>query len=454
MIRLLRTFCFWVIPTVIGLTLTSGCGNAKKDSNLYSTLPPVNNQTVIPGLNPDFGAVPVTPINTTGVPTITAVPSLTAAAGNTIYLVANYNGQTSFNFQFQSQVTGVSFSGASSGVQQVGVTSSQAANVTVVASPTSNPSLTATITLTFTGAAVTPTPSAMACSLYYSSINYFSQSTGPAGFFTIQSNRGDQLQITNAWTSDSREQANYYTQWDNFTVQFLSAGTRTIYARAISLNTRATCEAQLQFQVNLPNPAPTPSGSCGLRGYTGAGYCTQALVYSYYFDGSQCRQNLGMNGCEPRGPFQSLSECKTAVSSGRCGGTSPATFPLRVTAAIDSRSTSWVDTGVDVFQPSHLSITATGEVRYGSGSSAFSGPNGRALGVTACKTAGATSFNNIALIGKIGANGTPFIVGSDYRASSTSAGRLYLIVNDSNCASDNSGYFLVNIEQIPLFYSY
>jgi len=61
-----------------------------------------------------------------------------------------------------------------------------------------------------------------------------------------------------------------------------------------------------------------------------------------------------------------------------------------------------------------------------------------------CKLPEAKNINAVAVIGKIGILGPPFLIGSKKEIQATELGELYLAINDTNCENNNSGSFCVN----------
>lgn len=118
----------------------------------------------------------------------------------------------------------------------------------------------------------------------------------------------------------------------------------------------------------------------------------------------------------------------------------------------------YLDTGLDIREGDPLRITATGEIEISEW--AYLGRDGydwhvSARGTYRCeKSAGEKGFPLPAsdkgpapcycLIGKIGQNGAPFYIGTEYQGAATAAGRLYLGVNDVTF-SDNKGAFIAKI---------
>lgn len=99
--------------------------------------------------------------------------------------------------------------------------------------------------------------------------------------------------------------------------------------------------------------------------------------------------------------------------------------------------TQWSDTGLDLAPGEHVAVTATGEVAHGGGGEY--GPNGDltrtnfAANVVNC-------FGHVGLIGRVGAAGDPFFVGSETSFAATTADRLFLGVNDVG-VDNNAGEF-------------
>ncbi|MEB3203080.1 MAG: hypothetical protein VKP57_00100 [Candidatus Sericytochromatia bacterium] len=99
---------------------------------------------------------------------------------------------------------------------------------------------------------------------------------------------------------------------------------------------------------------------------------------------------------------------------------------------------SWQDTGLDIPNGASVTLTASGLIAHGGGSIGPAGVN---------STWGDTlvpSLRALALIGKIGRNGTPFLVGSRLVLSG-SGQRLFLAINDS-WVNDNSGSWSIQIQ--------
>ena len=100
----------------------------------------------------------------------------------------------------------------------------------------------------------------------------------------------------------------------------------------------------------------------------------------------------------------------------------------------------WSDTGVDLERGEMFSVLASGTIDFGSNST---GPGGYGpndfdqYNVVPCS-------NHAALVGRIGQDGEPFLLGAEAMSVATAAGRLYLGPNDSNLG-DNSGAYAVRL---------
>ena len=114
-----------------------------------------------------------------------------------------------------------------------------------------------------------------------------------------------------------------------------------------------------------------------------------------------------------------------------------------------SSTESWVDTGFDLEAGQTVQIKAHGEVFINEDT--VSTPNG----VDDPKVNAVTKLlfraKNVvydaghgALIGKIGEEGNPFLVGEEFTFSAESAGRLYLGVNDKD-VKNNRGEYVAKI---------
>jgi hypothetical protein len=107
------------------------------------------------------------------------------------------------------------------------------------------------------------------------------------------------------------------------------------------------------------------------------------------------------------------------------------------TVTVDARR-AFTDTGVDVAVGDRVAISATGTIFHDPTGS--TGPSGVAERRDLSQFNVIDSENHGALIGRIGASGAPFAVGSDFSSASLAPGRLFLGINDKG-VDNNSGAF-------------
>jgi hypothetical protein len=104
--------------------------------------------------------------------------------------------------------------------------------------------------------------------------------------------------------------------------------------------------------------------------------------------------------------------------------------------------TPWTDSGIDVMRGDSLRFDAQGQVTFIHGALAPAGPAG---GSAKSQHYPVQSAGVGALIAKVGANGSPFLIGDNRNAVSMPAtGRLFLGINDDDF-NDNSGSFQVTV---------
>jgi len=248
----------------------------------------------------------------------------------------------------------------------------------------------------------------------------------------------------------------------------------------IDLNGRSTCSLTDYCQCTGNYRTSTAVATCNCNSLIAAGYTKGGCDW---FNCTACDSATGtcVSACPAyrsccAGTCCPVSQtCTAGTCTDRC--TSPSTFCLTSTGAtsvayeccttgqkccgssgclattttnftVDVTQNVWVDTGVTIATGTGVTITASGTVQWAGAGSTVT-PNGVAAGVcynfTSCSPA--TALCHMALIGRIGSSGTPFLVGSSY-SGSPGVGRLYLRQNDS-CVSDNSGTFTGTIVTDP-----
>lgn len=103
---------------------------------------------------------------------------------------------------------------------------------------------------------------------------------------------------------------------------------------------------------------------------------------------------------------------------------------------------AWTPTGLFVSRGERLTITASGQMKYGTGDDANATPGGSSDRNPGNPMPGLTTGT---LIGRIG-NGQPFNIGSQSQITAPAAGQLFLGINDSHMG-DNSGGYQVRVQQ-------
>jgi hypothetical protein len=119
-------------------------------------------------------------------------------------------------------------------------------------------------------------------------------------------------------------------------------------------------------------------------------------------------------------------------------------------------NTGWVDSGIDLAGGTEVTMTAYGEAvtaDLNEYPGSISGPDGQDWNLWCGQYEGAPppcAMNDApygALVGKIGEDGEPFFIGSNFPFTPTAGGDLYLAVNDNlGYYDDNSGSYMIFIQ--------
>ena len=138
---------------------------------------------------------------------------------------------------------------------------------------------------------------------------------------------------------------------------------------------------------------------------------------------------------------------------GASGPTQPAAPTLPATINVSSGQ-AFSDTYIPITAGETLSVTASGNINYSTGSVCSGGgpclvtPAGVPFVGSCAQIEGfpAEGLPCWSLIGKITSSGTPFEIGSSYSSAAAASGDLYLGIND-NDYNDNSGSWtaIVNV---------
>ena len=119
-----------------------------------------------------------------------------------------------------------------------------------------------------------------------------------------------------------------------------------------------------------------------------------------------------------------------------CGAEPPTTSNVVVPS-----TEVWTDTGIDVAMGDTLSIEAHGAMTHAPGGPLLSPDGDPALAGHPSNVAGLEEANHAALIGRIGEDGAPFVVGRGREISVEMEGRLFLGINDVG-VDNNEGEFV------------
>ncbi|MBW2020560.1 MAG: hypothetical protein JRI58_10845 [Deltaproteobacteria bacterium] len=106
----------------------------------------------------------------------------------------------------------------------------------------------------------------------------------------------------------------------------------------------------------------------------------------------------------------------------------------------------WIDTGIDVNKGQEIIVRAEGEVYINKKTpctpNGVKDPNIKPITKLIWRTYNVTSdAMHGALIGKLGQQGKPFLVGKELKFRADSAGRLYLGINDKDMKNNQGAYF-------------
>jgi len=443
-----------------------GCGTKRKRSLYFGPDDGSTIGNIIPQL-PANGST-LTPPSTSPSPVLSLVanPSTTVVAGQNISLIASFGSQTQFDFRFVgTPPQGVYMATQNFGVSRVEISSmGSARSFEVEVTPSGLTSPSQRIRLEFTedlnSTSLTYAPCQINGPFAYSGENI--PRVGSASIFGVTGPQNQLAHVTRVWTQDPTETASYYYSTSNFYLVFRSAGTKTIHFEAqinpsySSWQSRNTvCTGQTTVQVS-PRETHQNTSSCGTNYVpynSNPVHCLATGWRSTYYVSNNTCVNYSIPMCSAgghyRGAFDSLAACEASIQNGSCGSNRPNYDVItQHSATINSRSSDWTDTGISVDSATSLTISVSGQVKYLNSQWAFASPVGVNFSqYQRCKAQGAGSFNNVAVIGKIGANGTPFLVGTHLNRYFDLRGNLYLAVNDMNCRNDNSGSFTATIRK-------
>jgi len=139
---------------------------------------------------------------------------------------------------------------------------------------------------------------------------------------------------------------------------------------------------------------------------------------------------------------------------GGSSSTSPSTTSRTVSIIMNQ---AWTDSGLAVMKGQRQAVSASGKLNWLTGNKCFlagqtctTTPDGNTWSTCATQPPPAFTAPGLAcwsLIGKIGANGTPFEVGASSQFTDRVTGELFLGIND-NVYTDDTGSWSATVTQI------
>jgi len=125
-----------------------------------------------------------------------------------------------------------------------------------------------------------------------------------------------------------------------------------------------------------------------------------------------------------------------------CDAEPPRTESVRVPGTV-----VWTDSGIDVITGDNLEIEAGGRIKHSQNGPLLTPDGDPNLPGHPSNLQGVEDADHAGLIGKIGEDGVPFVVGEEFGTTVESDGRLYLGINDVD-VTNNDGEFLAIVTLI------
>ncbi len=128
------------------------------------------------------------------------------------------------------------------------------------------------------------------------------------------------------------------------------------------------------------------------------------------------------------------------------GSASAAEYALDAAKYAKLTQSEWMETAIEIGSGQQLEVTASGRIdQWPQGPGQYMcGPEGQGGGFN--QPGGVQRIGLPGqVIGRIGANGTPFAIGASYKGKPTENGKLYLRIAPSPWSCDSSGSFKVNV---------
>lgn len=294
------TKTFFIVLTMFGLVMTSGCGRRTKVR-----------EPIVPPERDLFS----------GTMNLNASP-LTAPVGQTISIEASFGEITAFDFEFVGALpAGVTFLDNQRGFKIVRVTSTVVAqNITIRARPSGQTEPTQEVVISFFEEVDETPPPLPPLRCEATSLTGDRSRVGASGIFKIsETSQNTPLIITRIWTNDIYEQGNFWGGSASHAIlRFRTPGYKTIFIEATEANWYATysasnthssrsCTAQTNVFVEVPTvqmvwwlppratPTTTPTPKrleyrwISTQGGSCSSVCQQAgMLSTPYTDGNYC----------------------------------------------------------------------------------------------------------------------------------------------------------------------
>ncbi len=250
---------------------------------------------------------------------------------------------------------------------------------------------------------------------------------GPNGTpFLVQD--GQAMQVTTTGTLYLAPNDNWYMLWDN---SGSLAVTICVRAPEPVVCTGVTATAPATGSVGSPvafTAQPSPAGCTGPVTYEWAlgdgTSSTEATASRTYYTAGSYTWTLSATVDDEAVASQTGT---IAVSNQTCTPRTVLAAP-RAQAGMNPVEAMWQDMGMTVQAGDDLRITAAGTWRNGSQALTAAGDGNQVVGGPSCPMSGAPLM---ALVARIGATGTPFLVQDGQAIPVTTTGTLYLAPNDN-----------------------
>jgi len=129
------------------------------------------------------------------------------------------------------------------------------------------------------------------------------------------------------------------------------------------------------------------------------------------------------------------------------GSSAQSEFALDAGKYAKMNQADWMETSIEVSSGQQLEVSASGKIdQWPQGPGQYMvGPEGQPGGI---RQAGGLPFVGASgqIVGRIGANGTPFAIGASYKGKVTESGKLFVRIGPSPWNCDSTGNYKVKVE--------